>query len=141
MRVKPAPDIKVRDPDLHGFLPDSGRVVPESGYWRRRLRDGDVIAVQEATPPRRTGAPRERRKKADTAQDVPAKAAKKAAQKVAKKAAQKAAGPARSNAPRRAPEDAPRGAPGHAPKKPRHDPAQGADEPADVPADPPADPA
>lgn len=48
MFVKPAPGLVIRDPDLRDLLPDAGREVPDSGYWQRRLRDGDVIA---AAPP------------------------------------------------------------------------------------------
>ena len=50
MYVKPAPALRVRDPDLRDFLPDEGRVVPDSAYWRRRLRDGDVLPVVAETP-------------------------------------------------------------------------------------------
>ncbi|MEX3690820.1 DUF2635 domain-containing protein [Paraburkholderia sp. BR14263] len=48
MHVKPAAGLKVRDPDLRDFLPDEGRVVPDSQYWLRRLRDGDVVPVEPA---------------------------------------------------------------------------------------------
>ncbi len=58
MYVKPAPNplagekgqpvlLRVRDPDLGDFLPDTGRQVPDSSYWTRRLRDRDVVT---ATP-------------------------------------------------------------------------------------------
>ena len=50
MHIKPATGLKVRDPDLRDFLPDEGRVVPDTGYWRRRLRDGDVLPVEFAAP-------------------------------------------------------------------------------------------
>lgn len=49
MYVKPAPReiegraLVVRDPDLLDFLPTEGREVPDSDYWHRRLRDGDVV--------------------------------------------------------------------------------------------------
>lgn len=63
MYVKPAPvppalaaelgaaapaHLQVRDPDLRDILPAEGREVPETPYWHRRLRDGDVLP---ATPP------------------------------------------------------------------------------------------
>ncbi len=51
MRVKPATGLKIRDPDLRDILPDEGRTVPESGYWTRRLRDGDVIEVEDDGTP------------------------------------------------------------------------------------------
>lgn len=43
MYVRTAPGIKIRDPDLLDFIPDEGREVPNSDFWHRRLRDGDVI--------------------------------------------------------------------------------------------------
>lgn len=48
MYVKAAPGMKIRDPDLKDLIPDDGRDVPDTDYWRRRLRDGDVV---EAKPP------------------------------------------------------------------------------------------
>jgi len=48
MYVKAAPGMKIRDPDLKDLLPDDGRDVPDTDYWQRRLRDGDVV---EANPP------------------------------------------------------------------------------------------
>jgi len=44
MYVRPAPGIKIRDPDLLDFLPIEGREVPTTDFWNRRLRDGDVIS-------------------------------------------------------------------------------------------------
>lgn len=46
MHVKPAPGLSIRDPDLMDLLPEEGREVPDSTYWIRRLRDGDVVSVQ-----------------------------------------------------------------------------------------------
>ena len=43
MYIRTAPGIKIRDPDLLDFIPDEGREVPDSDFWQRRLRDGDVI--------------------------------------------------------------------------------------------------
>jgi hypothetical protein len=54
MFVKPADrkiedmQLVVRDPDLHDFLPPEGREVPDSLYWYRRLRDGDVVLSHPA---------------------------------------------------------------------------------------------
>ncbi|MBC8722132.1 DUF2635 domain-containing protein [Paraburkholderia sp. 31.1] len=50
MHIRPATGVRVRDPDLRDFLPDAGRVVPDSVYWRRRLRDGDVVPVADEPP-------------------------------------------------------------------------------------------
>lgn len=43
MHVHTAPGIVIRDPDLLDHIPPEGRDVPETAYWHRRLRDGDVI--------------------------------------------------------------------------------------------------
>jgi len=43
MYVKPAPGLSIRDPDLLDLLPESGRLVPDSDYWLRRVRDKDVV--------------------------------------------------------------------------------------------------
>lgn len=48
MRVKPAKGRAVRDPITMQLLPDDGREVPLNPFWRRRLRDGDVV---EDKPP------------------------------------------------------------------------------------------
>jgi hypothetical protein len=49
MNVKPAAGLLVRDPVNREPLPASGREVPETDYWMRRLRDGDVVKVAPAT--------------------------------------------------------------------------------------------
>jgi hypothetical protein len=46
MYVKPAPGLVIRDPDMLDYLPEAGRAVPETDYWHRRVRDGDVVAAQ-----------------------------------------------------------------------------------------------
>lgn len=48
MYVIPAPGLSIRDPDLKDLLPESGRTVPDTDYWLRRVRDKDVF---EAEPP------------------------------------------------------------------------------------------
>jgi len=55
MRVKPAEGRAVRDPVTKQLLPAAGREVPENQFWRRRLRDGDVV-VDTAAAPRETHA-------------------------------------------------------------------------------------
>jgi len=54
MYVVPAPGFRVPDPDLSDYLPAEGREVPDSAYWRRRERDGDVTVGQ---PPATPSAP------------------------------------------------------------------------------------
>lgn len=52
IRLKPAkPEVKVRDPLSMVFLPEGGLMVEMSSYWSRRLRDGDVIEVQDQPAP------------------------------------------------------------------------------------------
>ena len=51
MFVKPAEGLAIRDPDLMDLLPPAGRQVPDSGYWMRRLADGDVVETTPAEPP------------------------------------------------------------------------------------------
>jgi hypothetical protein len=48
MYVKPAPGLNIRDPDLKDLLPESGRLVPDTDYWLRRVRDKDVFEAQAA---------------------------------------------------------------------------------------------
>lgn len=45
MRVKPAEGLKVRDPISKLHIPAEGCDVPESSYWVRRIRSGDVVIV------------------------------------------------------------------------------------------------
>jgi hypothetical protein len=55
MFVKPAPKLKIRDPDRLDLIPDTGREVPDHhDYWIRRVRDGDVV---ECDPPAEEPAP------------------------------------------------------------------------------------
>jgi hypothetical protein len=57
MFVKPAPNLKIRDPDRLDLIPDTGRQVPDHhDYWIRRVRDGDVVVCE---PPPEEPAPAE----------------------------------------------------------------------------------
>ena len=54
MFVKPNPNkkvgsqkLKVFDPVRREFLPDTGRDVPKTSYWQRRLSVGDVVLAEE----------------------------------------------------------------------------------------------
>lgn len=51
MRVQPKAGIKVRDPIKKYHLPEGPSEVPESTYWLRRLRSGDVVIVPETVIP------------------------------------------------------------------------------------------
>lgn len=40
-----SPELVIPDPDHGGNLPPEGLEVPLSSYWRRRIKDGDVVQV------------------------------------------------------------------------------------------------
>jgi hypothetical protein len=48
MRVKPNTGLQVRDPVTKGLVPEDGIEVSEYDiYWAARLRDKDVVVVNE----------------------------------------------------------------------------------------------
>lgn len=49
MFVKPVTGRAVRDPVRGKMLPETGATVPDSLFWRRRLRDGDVVIATATT--------------------------------------------------------------------------------------------
>lgn len=52
MKVKPVnPDAVIRDPHTRRPLPATGGDVPDSNFWRRRLRAGEVVPVVLVTRP------------------------------------------------------------------------------------------
>ena len=48
IQIKPADDLQVRLEDGSGYLAAEGQTVALTGYWHRRLADGDVIEVPDA---------------------------------------------------------------------------------------------
>jgi hypothetical protein len=46
--IRPAPGLRIADPDSGGYLPETGALMPRSAFWLRRQKDGDVV---EASPP------------------------------------------------------------------------------------------
>jgi len=56
MLVKPADGLVIRDPDLLDLIPETGREVPETDYWMRRLRDKDVVLVEPVAAPAKQSA-------------------------------------------------------------------------------------
>lgn len=52
--VKPAAGRLVRDPATRGHLPAEGAEVPRTGYWLRRLADGDVVEAPRPKPTAKT---------------------------------------------------------------------------------------
>lgn len=57
--VKPAEGRNVRDPVTRKHIPAEGVEVPNDPFWRRRLRDGDVV---EAPRPAERAQPKPRGK-------------------------------------------------------------------------------
>lgn len=56
MHVKPADGVRLRDPVKGDFVPETGREVPRTDYWLRRLRDGDAVEVKTgAKAPKKEG--------------------------------------------------------------------------------------
>jgi len=43
--IRPAPGLRIADPATGNYLPEGGALMPRSGFWLRRLKDGDVIAA------------------------------------------------------------------------------------------------
>lgn len=48
--IKPAPGLRLADPVTGDYLPEGGALVPRSGFWLRRLKDGDVVEVKRDFP-------------------------------------------------------------------------------------------
>jgi hypothetical protein len=55
--VIPQEGLLVRDPERGCHLPAEGATVPLTPYWRRRLRDGDVVLAAKQPKPRATRKP------------------------------------------------------------------------------------
>lgn len=48
MKVKPAdPAAVIRDPHTKRALPSDGSDVPDTSFWIRRLKAGDVVRIDE----------------------------------------------------------------------------------------------
>jgi hypothetical protein len=43
--IRPKEGLRIADPQTGDYLPAGGMLMPRSGFWLRRLKDGDVIAV------------------------------------------------------------------------------------------------
>jgi hypothetical protein len=58
MRVFPVPGLPLRDPVKGDFVPDEGREVADSPYWRRRLLCQDAsLSAPTTTPTSAQAAP------------------------------------------------------------------------------------
>jgi hypothetical protein len=52
MRVKPKDGRTiVRDPITKEPLPATGKRVPNNSFWRRRIKAGDAVLVEDTPPP------------------------------------------------------------------------------------------
>jgi len=49
MFVKPAPGVRVRNPQSRLHISETGAHVPRDQFWMRRLADGDVVEAHEAS--------------------------------------------------------------------------------------------
>ena len=49
LRLKPAPDRRVRHPGDGRLLDPAGETVPADAYWLRRLKDADVVQIPAAS--------------------------------------------------------------------------------------------
>jgi len=47
--VIPATGLKVADQERGGHLPEGGAEVPQTSYWNRRIKDGDVTVAAKST--------------------------------------------------------------------------------------------
>ena len=49
--IKPAPGLKIADPETGEYLPETGKVMPRSAFWLRRVKDGDVLEADPQPAP------------------------------------------------------------------------------------------
>lgn len=45
--IRPKEGLRIADPKTGEYLPESGMLMPRSGFWLRRLKDGDVVEVKQ----------------------------------------------------------------------------------------------
>lgn len=45
--IKPVGGVTVRDPEILELLAQSGELKPKTGYWLRRLNDGDIEVAEQ----------------------------------------------------------------------------------------------
>lgn len=44
--IKPAPGVKLYDPETHKFINPAGQKVRKTQYWSRRVADGGAIVIE-----------------------------------------------------------------------------------------------
>ena len=54
-KIRPQNGLRIADPKTGEYLPADGMVMPRSGFWLRRLKDGDVVEVAQGTPAKSKG--------------------------------------------------------------------------------------
>lgn len=47
LHLKPVSGLTVRDPETYQPLAAEGEVKPRNAFWLRRLKDGDVVLIDE----------------------------------------------------------------------------------------------
>lgn len=47
LHIKPVSGLTIRDPETYKPLAAEGEVKPRNAFWLRRLKDGDVVLVDE----------------------------------------------------------------------------------------------
>ena len=50
INVKPVTGVDLIDPLSNRMVPEGGLTVRDSIFWRRRIRDGDAILVEDESP-------------------------------------------------------------------------------------------
>ena len=46
--IRPKEGLRIADPQTGAYLPKEGALMPRSGFWLRRLKDGDVLESSPA---------------------------------------------------------------------------------------------
>ena len=52
IHVKPAPGVQVRT-ETGAVIPKSGQRVQDNSYYRRRIKDGDLVLIENKTSKRK----------------------------------------------------------------------------------------
>lgn len=54
MIIKPNSGLVIRDPETFEILPEEGKPVDMSSFWKRRLLDGDVSIIKSNNSKKKT---------------------------------------------------------------------------------------
>lgn len=58
--IRPRKGLRIADPQSGQYLPEAGRLMPRSGFWLRRLDDGDVEEVKKTASAKAATAAKEK---------------------------------------------------------------------------------